>query len=75
MSAALVKGALSLRMKSVVLAAHASSHSTHCPVDVTLDEEVEHGQHDVGQELPDLACQEHPKHVVLGLDADPAPAH
>lgn len=44
-------------------------------MDMMLDQEVEDWQHDVGQELPDLASKEHPQHMVLRFDADPAPAH
>ena len=48
---------------------------TYRPVNVLPDEEVEHGQGDVGKQLPQLPGQQHPQHPVLRLQVDPAPAH
>ena len=53
----------------------AGAGDTYRPVDVLPDEEVEHGQSDVGQQLPQLPGQQHPQHPVLRLQVDPAPAH
>lgn len=44
-------------------------------VDVPLNQDVEDGEGEVSQELPDLSCQEHPQDTVFSIDADPAPAH
>lgn len=40
-----------------------------------LDQDVEDGEGEVSQELPDLSSQQHPQHMVGGVDPDPAPAH
>lgn len=52
-----------------------ASAGTYRPVYVLPDEEVEHRQRDVGQQLPQLPGQQHPQHAVLGRQVDPAPAH
>ena len=43
-------------------------------MDVSLNEDVEEWQDEVGQELPDLPRQKNPDDVIWGLDTDPAPA-
>ena len=47
---------------------------TYRPVYVLPDEEVKHGQRDVGQHLPQLPGQQHPQDAVLCVQVDPAPA-
>lgn len=47
----------------------------HRYVDVPLDQDVEEGEGEVRQELPDLSSQQHPQDPVLNVDPDPAPAH
>lgn len=47
----------------------------HRYVDMPLDQDVEDGEGEVSQELPDLSSQEHPQDSVRSIDPDPAPAH
>lgn len=47
----------------------------HRYVDVPFDQDVEDGEGEVRQELPDLSSQQHPQDPVRSVDPDPAPAH
>lgn len=40
-----------------------------------LDQNVEHRESEVSQELPNFPSEEHPQDVILFVDADPAPPH
>lgn len=52
-----------------------TQQNTHCSVNVLLDEDVEHWQGHIGQDLPDLPRQQHPQESILSVQVHPAPAH
>lgn len=51
------------------------AQGTHCSVNVLPDEDVEHGQGHIGQDLPEFSCQQHPEEPILSVQVHPAPAH
>lgn len=64
-----------LKRMLVSLNTERQMRTPHRFVDMPLDQDVEHRESEISQDLPDLPSEQHPQDMILSLYPDPAPPH